>query len=391
MVDFYNFGVPTLEIQGKAKDAKKYMNLPCAVIEFNIRKFESWYQPFDFATAIPKMENDDWILRIVMLFPHLLSQPEKSQEGVRTRPKGETELQFMKYRGIVHRLYSKMFEAEDDYLDEAMSVDPTIMLLAYKKPSRSMSLHGKALCDVQSGIKIVTAVTFRPSSFERPGPAFITWLAVNATSSTAPKCLSSWRRRGFATFMIVHVIKFCASRQPNETTLRDTKTNDILDATGRGSLSIYLQCSTEDATFQFYRRLGFQHINKDLDNDGIAMLPTSLMESLANPDDLAFRHYDPVSAERRLPNLGHAEDSRRACRLMQLFPGGLQIAERLEFHRDVDGDLHIPDGEVDGGNVQSHRGNVQSHQELSTWCRLPMYLSAVPRCKRFCRFRFRRI
>jgi hypothetical protein len=96
-----------------------------------------------------------------------------------------------------------------------------------------------------------------------------------------------------------------------------------------------------------------------MDNDGKALLPPLLLDSLANPDDIAFRHFGRIPEEHRVPGI-----SVHPPRLMQLFPGALRIQQSVDLTRV---------GENEGNIIQ------QSVQEKTTWCRYPMYLSSLPR------------
>jgi hypothetical protein len=372
MVDFYDFKSPYDEITGKAKFGRTYMNIPSAHIEFDLKRFQTWYKPFDFANSLSQLESDNWAFRIVMLFPHLYGQPDREEPGVKTRPKNETSINFMKYRGMAYTFYNKVFvEGLEKVLEQSLMTDPTIMLLAYKKPTRATVTKGLLFCNIANGVKTVAAVTFRPVSFVKPGPAFIIFLGVSNKHSTAPKCLGSWRRQGFAIFMIVHVIKFCASRRDTKTD-KDTKFESSLDQVAKDSLSIYLQCSSDAEAFQFYVRLGFVHINKDVEDDGIYMLPIELMESLGQGSDLAFRHFASTSEQPRIAQLQevgeHSEttttNDNPASRLMQLHPGALQGIEVIDLNKD------------DGKDDSDHD---PSDLEKNTWCRFPMYLPGLPR------------
>ena len=69
----HNFAGPYVELSGKAKDARRYMNIPSAVLEFNLRKFQEWYKAFSFAESMEHLEEDNWVFRIIMLFPEMLT------------------------------------------------------------------------------------------------------------------------------------------------------------------------------------------------------------------------------------------------------------------------------------------------------------------------------
>ena len=368
-VPLHDFAGPYVELSGKAKDARRYMNIPSAVLEFNLRKFQEWYKAFSFAESMEHLEEDNWVFRIIMLFPEMLNVEEESpQGGVKTRPKDEVTKDFNKYAKLAYKLYNKLFAGQEEVLNEALIKDPTIMLLAYKKPSAKTTTNGISFCNITNGVKTVSAVTFRPSSFLQPGPAYITWLGVSDANSTAPKRLGSWRRHGYATFMIVHVIKFCASRRA-ERTVKKTQFKQSLDQLQRDTLSLFLQCSSDESTYQFYIRLGFEQINKDLDNDGIHLLPPSLIDKLSDPDDPAFRRFESQNYIHRPINkqlVNYVQNIERAPRLMQLAPG------RLRFAAYAVGQIKsTPAGANDDDEPLSSKGAV--------WCRFPMYLPNLPR------------
>jgi hypothetical protein len=162
--------------------------IPSAVLEFNLRKFQEWYKAFSFAESMEHLEEDNWVFRIIMLFPEMLNVEEVSRQGgVKTRPKDEVTTHFNKYAKLAYKLYNKLFAGQEEVLNEALIKDPTIMLLAYKKPSAKTTTNGISFCNITNGVKTVSAVTFRPSSFLQPGPAYITWLGVSDANSTCTK------------------------------------------------------------------------------------------------------------------------------------------------------------------------------------------------------------
>jgi hypothetical protein len=365
----HDFAGPYVELSGKAKDARRYMNIPSAVLEFNLRKFQEWYKAFSFAESMEHLEEDNWVFRIIMLFPEMLNVEEVSRQGgVKTRPKDEVTTHFNKYAKLAYKLYNKLFAGQEEVLNEALIKDPIIMLLAYKKPSAKTTTNGISFCNITNGVKTVSAVTFRPSSFLQPGPAYITWLGVSDANSTAPKRLGSWRRHGYATFMIVHVIKFCASRRA-ERTVKNTQFKKSLDQLQRETLSLFLQCSSDESTYQFYIRLGFEQINKDLDNDGIHLLPPSLIEKLSDPDDPAFRRFESKNYVHQPINkqlVNNVQNIECAPRLMQLAPGRLRFAAYAV-------------GQIKSTPAGANDDDEPLSSKRAVWCRFPMYLPNLPR------------
>ena len=110
---------------------------------------------------------------------------------------------------MVDCYYNKQFEGFQEVIHQSVRTDPTIMLLGYKKPNRSTNLSKVALCTKGPRVIIIAAVTFRPASFIKPGGAFIAFLVVSGADGTAPLCLGSWRRQGFASFMLSYGIQQC--------------------------------------------------------------------------------------------------------------------------------------------------------------------------------------
>ena len=322
MVDFYDFQDPYKQIAGKPKFARSYINIPSAVLEFDLARFQAWYKPFDFSESLPQLEVELWSFRIVMLFPHMYGRNNKGDD--KTSPKDEISNQFTDYCKMVDRYYNKQFKGFQEVIDQSVKTDPTIMLLGYKKPNRSTDLSKVALCTKGPRVIIIAAVTFRPASFIKPGGAFIAFLVVSGADGTAPQWLGSWRRQGFASFMLVHVIKFCASRRPEKVN-KDTKFKGPV--TGE-PLSLFLQCSQQESTFQFYIGLGFIHVNKDTKDDGIGQLPEELMFSFSQENDLTFHHFDGT------PDADNLEEV--ASRLMMLPPGALKVRETLTVNKDKD-------------------------------------------------------
>jgi hypothetical protein len=168
--------------------------------------------------------------------------------------------------------------------------------------------------------------------------------------------------------MIVHVIKFCASRRA-ERTVKNTQFKKSLDQLQRETLSLFLQCSSNESTYQFYIRLGFEQINKDLDNDGIHLLPPSLIEKLSDPDDPAFRRFESKNYIHQPINkqlVNHVQNIECAPRLMQLAPGRLRFAAYAV-------------GQIKSTPAGANDDDEPLSSKRAVWCQFPMYLPNLPR------------
>jgi hypothetical protein len=158
-------------------------------------------------------------------------------------------------------------------------------------------------------ILVVGAVTFCEGklSVSSVRPTLILWLAVadfyyTNKGGLGPSALgTSWRRQGFALFLIIHVIKRCL-------VVKGGYVGDFPIP-----VAVYLQCTVK-LSVQFYLSCGFVCINnKDKDNDGFHSLPESLQEALlerAAPS--SFIKYD------------HSNGHPPCSSLMMLRPGSLQ-------------------------------------------------------------------
>ncbi len=133
----------------------------------------------------------------------------------------------------------------------------------------------------------VAAVSFQMHS--NPNDAgmmsvFLFLLGVTHHTTAHPPSITSWRRNGVGLFMLIQVIKRCAS----------------IDNVTR--IKVFLQCS-EPSAFHFYTMIGFRQINKSDTDDGFEMLPEHIRTGLEKQEPSPFLRFpsrEPNQSQRAL-------------------------------------------------------------------------------------------
>jgi len=154
------------------------------------------------------------------------------------------------YNGIFHSSPSMK-----EQIERAMEQDITLMILAFRASKhdavpKSFSPFPKSLITVSA----VSFQMFRDPNDAKNMSVLLSLSGVTHHSTPHPPSLQSWRHNGVGLFMIIQVIKRCAS------------------IVGVEKIELFLQCS-EPAAFNFYAMIGFRRMNKIDKDDGFDMLP----------------------------------------------------------------------------------------------------------------------
>jgi hypothetical protein len=157
-----------------------------------------------------------------------------------------------------------------EQIERAMEQDITLMILAFCASKhdavpKSFSPFPKSLITVSA----VSFQMFRDPNDAKNMSVFLSLLGVTHHSTPHPPSLQSWRRNGVGLFMIIQVIKRCAS------------------IVGVEKIELFLQCS-EPAAFNFYAMIGFRKMNKIDKDDGFDMLPNHMQTALKSQKPSAF-------------------------------------------------------------------------------------------------------
>jgi hypothetical protein len=154
-----------------------------------------------------------------------------------------------------------------------MNQDVTILLLAI--PVGNKSAVPKSFSPYLTSLNTVSGVLFQ--MFRDPKDnnllsVFLSLLGVTHHSTAHPSSIHSWRRHGVGLFMIIQVIKRCASIK------------------GVTKIEIFLQCS-EPSALHFYSMIGFRQKNKGDSDDGFGLLPEHVRAGLESRTPSAFLRF----------------------------------------------------------------------------------------------------
>jgi hypothetical protein len=201
-------------------------------VEQQLKPFCNWFDKLRFANAILNPEDGKkwWHFRHVLLCPAC-----KTNNSFGTAPKNFYSCLQAFYEGIFHGSPSM-----DQQVARAVEHDISIMVLAVSV-SKSTAVP-KSLSPYSNSLITVSAVSFQmhrnPKDPDRMS-VFLSLLGVAHHATAHPPSIKSWRRNGMGLFMLIQVIKRCASIE------------------GVTRIEIYLQCS-EPSAFHFYSSVGFR-------------------------------------------------------------------------------------------------------------------------------------
>jgi hypothetical protein len=123
---------------------------------------------------------------------------------------------------------------------------------------------------------------FRDPNNTNPLSVFLSLLGVSHHLTSHPSSIHSWRCNGVGLFMIIQVIKQCASIK------------------GATKIEIFLQCS-EPSALHFYTMIGFQQKNKGDSDDGFGLLPEHVRAGLKSKILSACLHF-PIIRTKAIAN-----------------------------------------------------------------------------------------
>ena len=213
------------------------------------------------------------------------------------------------------RFYKDMFHASpsiNEQIDQAMNQDVTILFLAI--PVGNKSAVPKSFLPYSILLITVSGVSFQ--MFCDPNDTnlmsvFLSLLGVTHHSTAHPLSIQSWQHNGVGLFMIIQVIKRCAS------------------ITGVTKIELFLQCS-EPSAIHFYTMIGFWPKNKGETNDGFGMLPDHVRDGLELKTPSLLLHF-PIKRTKAIANRAGSPI------LMHLSHGGLKhLTTKKAFQKDDD-------------------------------------------------------
>jgi hypothetical protein len=281
-------------------------------IEMSITAFSSWYENLRFSDALHLGLAEDnlyqWRFKVIFI-----SKAPTTCEGKSSPP----SLKYSWALKMAGDFYKSIFNRNKDdakSIDYALLHSPSIMIVAAQcKGNTPLHFHTLKGGHHRKAARVVACMTYdtgepEVNSDELP-PILILWLAVSDDTQHAPIAFDkTWRRQGFALFLLIHAIKSCCVLKPTQNA--DTKTPC--------AVNVYLQC-TQSAAYHFYLSCGFGQINKGND-DGRMSLNTSLQKLL----DRHPSYWIPYCQK---PSDYNDEDSVQElppCKLMHLQPGHLR-------------------------------------------------------------------
>ena len=245
---------------------KSYLNgMGIGHVEQQLKPFCNWFDKLRFANAVLNPEDG----KKVWHFRHVLLCPEcKTNTSFATARKNFYSCLQAFYKGIFHASPSM-----DQQVARAVEHDISIMVLAVSVP-KSTAVP-KSLSPYSTSLITVSAVSFQ--MHRDPNDAglmsvFLSLLGVAHHATAHPPSIKSWRRNGMGLFMLIQVIKRCASIE------------------GVTKIEIFLQCS-EPSAFNFYSMIGFRQRNKGDTDDGFGILPEHLRTGLASSEPSAFLRF----------------------------------------------------------------------------------------------------
>ena len=322
------------------------------IVEVPLKIFKKWYSPLRLAKYVDEVIVDDalerWVYRVIFVNPSQKLDPSKKQ-------------MYDWATTILAKSYLSTFNQNDEDEESIMTAtttDKSIMLVAMKLSfgSKIPKIASKAKCPVV----VVAAVTYRhgllvdatttPETIKPDlSKVIITWFHTAGPScEIRPTYMQSWRRHGFGTFMLIHVIKrnICDQLTLNKETRTD-----------KGEVDVYLQ-STQAAAFHFYTACGFRWMNDDSKekDDGFKLLPASLQAAIAGAHALTkkspFIHLDPKVSD-AVP-----------AKLLLLWTGNLQLVTGGEEANTID--------PVSEDEVSHYRYDSFGNKNLKWWCMYPI-------------------
>ena len=287
-------------------------------IEMSITSFPNWYESLRFSDAINKGISEDdlyqWRFKVIFISSAKFHDADKN-------PHTPKYLWAVKMAADFYKSIFNRNDADAESIDYALKQSPTIMIVAALcKNKTPVNFHTIKGGNNRSTVRVVACMTYDTGmpdfTKEEPSPdellpIIILWLAVSDDTVHAPAVFGkTWRRQGFAIFLIVHAIKSMCVLHTRETPPRHFKYPR--------PVHIYLQC-TQSAAYHFYLSCGFVQLNKGRD-DGKSLLPKPLLKLVEEHASYWIPYCIPTSDE--------SDDQQSVqelppCKLMYLQPGHL--------------------------------------------------------------------
>ena len=182
--------------------------------------------------------------------------------------------------------YSTTFSLNDEQqiiVSEGLMVDQTIALIAFRQKAKSQ-LPNSFLRNKNT--IVVAATTFRVCYDEQPGTAFVRWLGVRDMGPFPTHLISSWRRKGIASFLMKLIIKRCAFdcwRATQDTELRTVPTQ-ARTKDSEHTIDIFMQVNAIDSiSWKFIKSIRFLHIDEvGLRNSLVHSAPENFFQGISN-------------------------------------------------------------------------------------------------------------
>ena len=257
---------------------------PKCFLEIPLQHFQSWCKDLRLSSLLKIADSGPtrWAFALWFLFPcHSVLDSIKSDK-IQIK-----NLSFAKR--LVHQFYDSIFDmhVEDKKAREHdINKDLTVMMVAHVRGANEAKC--RYIVNVnEKQIHVLSAITFRhtPHSVTQPDPdgvnAIILWMGAtdDIITPVRPSELTSWKRQGLGTFMIIHVIKRCVCIQE----LKPDK---------EAPVSVFLQATMPDA-IHFYHSLGFIVMTDDPTDDGLHLLPKNLNLAILQDLEFTWIAYDP--------------------------------------------------------------------------------------------------
>ncbi len=289
--------------------------------------FRNWFSSLRFSDAI--INPNDGKKHVWHFLNILLKASSQENLSFGTSPKKLFSAARQFYEGVFHASPSMNHQ-----IDRAMKDNVTIMIAGVRVPEKTAI--PKQFADYSASLITLSAVSFQmfrdPNDKGTTMSVFLSLLGVTHHATVHPPSIQLWRRNGIGLFMLIQVIKRCAS------------ISEI------ASIEMFLQCS-EPSALHFYTMIGFRQINKGERNDGYGLLPEHVRNGLEAKSASAFWRFP--SSE----SLG-AENQARTPILMHLRPGGLK---------------HVTSAKANSKQAEQEasEGKTLAPRTLPNWCQYP--------------------
>jgi hypothetical protein len=250
----------------------------CAVSEFPLQMFSSWFRDPPLSKLIKHDEREDcnngWQYKVVILYP-----------GNTKKTKVEVKRWEWATAAAI-KFYSTSFnstEADLSCIKHAVTYDPSIMIV------------GRSLGEGEDPFKtiiqcpdsvVISCITFQNGTGD--GSSLVLWLLVVESESPKLSFITSWRRQGFGRLMLIMLIKMSTFSLLSHAELSHCTTRLL-------GFDVYLQCPHKEP-MAFYHACGFQQCNLQ-DTTGIKLLTQTISNTLSDDTAGGFAWIVPESED----------------------------------------------------------------------------------------------